>query len=281
MASNASSASTGNPWDYFPLALCINLRERTERFEEAKQELRKAGLKNVTFFRTERQADRDKAIIDSHMSCLQYAVDQGVPHVLIFEDDVLFQENHLEHMTRVVDFLRQRSDWKVFYLGGFIFRRVERLSHNLLRGGVLTTHGYIMKTEFAKEVLAKRPYCSGMSIDLFYTCLIGNNAWVHVNPLVCIQRPSESDGTWDKRSLNKSGWLGTAMIYTSLDWRERLRFSRFSPMERMRVQNGIAFFNVFRLVLRRRLATSLAKAGTGPTPVIEAPAGEFTPVALA
>lgn len=273
-----SSPATTNPWDYFPLVMCINVRERAERFEEAKAELKKVGLKKVVFFRAERQPDRDKAIIDSHMACLKYAVNQGVPHVLVFEDDMLFQGDVQANMARIVEFHRQRPDCNMFHLGAFIFRKSERVTPHILRGGMVTAHGYIMRLGFAKEVLARRPNCSGMSVDLFYSVLAGNNAFVHVNPLACIQRPSESDGTWDTRSLNKSGWLGNAMIYTSLDYRDRFRFKTFSVMERVRIQNGINFFKVFRAFLGWKLAKAEAKAKKGmvPAPTAEAPTGEYT-----
>ena len=65
-----------------------------------------------------------------------------------------------------------------------------------------------------------------MSVDLFYSALNGNSSYVYVDPLICIQRPSASDGSWDKLSKNnEEGWLGNAMIYTSLSLRERLRFN--------------------------------------------------------
>lgn len=273
-----SSATTANPWDYFPLVMCINVKERAERFEEAKAELKRAGLKQVVFFRAERQPDRDKAIIDSHMACLKYAVSQGVSHVLVFEDDMLFQGDIQANMARVVEFHRQRPDCNIFYLGAFIFRKSEQVTPHILRGGMVTAHGYVMRTGFAKEVLARRPNCSGMSVDLFYSVLVGNNAFVHVDPLACIQRPSESDGTWDTRSLNKSGWLGNAMIYTSLDFRGRFRFDRFSFLERVRIQNGITFFKVFRAFLARKLAKAEARAKKAavPVPAEAAPTGEYT-----
>ena len=36
-----------NPWDFCPLAMCINLLERDDRLEEATQEFRNAGLRRV------------------------------------------------------------------------------------------------------------------------------------------------------------------------------------------------------------------------------------------
>src|SRR5208283_4299004 len=186
--SDVKSPNSADIWDFFPLIMCINLRERSDRFEEAKRELGRVGIRRVVFFQSERQPDRDKAIIDAHMACLRYAVDQNVPYVLVFEDDALFLENYETHLPHAIEFLRSRSDWNLFHFGGFIFRKAERVTPHIIRGALLN---------------------------------------VHADPLICIQRPSASDGTWDKLSKNQEGWLGNAMIYTSLGWRERLRFSHF------------------------------------------------------
>jgi hypothetical protein len=268
-------------WDFFPLIMCINLRERTDRFEEAKREFGRVGIRQILFFQSERKADRDKAIIDAHMACLRYAVEQNVPHVLVFEDDALFLENYQIHLPQAVEFLRSRSDWNLFHFGGFIFRKAERVTPHIIRGALLSLHAVVIRTEFAKKILEKRPYCSGMSVDLFYSALNGDSSFVYVDPLICIQRPSVSDGTWDKLSKNKEGWLGNAMIYTSLDLHERLCFNRFSYLERFRIHNGIMFFKVYRPILRRRLAKAEALSRRGQAPVFDDQAdGTFRMVKL-
>jgi hypothetical protein len=172
----------------------------------------------------------------------------------------LFLENHEPHVRHAIEFLRTRSDWNLFHFGGFIFHKVERVTPHIIRGGVLTSHAVVVRTEFAKKILEKRPYCSGMSVDLFYSALNGDSSFVHVDPLICIQRPSDSDGTWDTRNKNKEGWLGNAMIYTSLRFPDRLRFNHFSYLERFRIHTGMWFFNLYRPLLRRRLAKAEAFA---------------------
>jgi hypothetical protein len=279
--SDPRPSETADIWNFFPLIMCINLRERTDRFLEAKRELARVGIRKVVFFQSERQADRDKAIIDAHMACLRYALEQNVPYVLIFEDDVLFLEHYEIHLPRAIEFLRSRSDWNLFHFGGFIFRKAERVTPHVIRGALLNLHAVVVRTEFAKKILEKRPYCSGMSVDLFYSALNGDSSFVYVDPLIAIQRASASDGTWDKLSKNKEGWLGHAMIYTSLSWRERLRFHHFSYLERFRIQNGISFFKVYRSVLRRRLAKAEALTRQGQAPVMDEKAnGTFRVVEL-
>jgi GR25 family glycosyltransferase involved in LPS biosynthesis len=202
------------------------------------------------FYRAEPQEDRDKGCIDSHMACLQYAVDQGVPHVLILEDDVLFQGDHLENMRRVVRFVQQHGECPFLHLGGFIFRKVEYLDDHFIRGAIMTTHAYVIRTEHAKRLLAERPRFSGMSVDTFFTIINRNEACVHINPLACIQRASESDGTWDSRDLGKTGWLGKAMIYSALPYRERLRFDELAMFERFKIEQGLLFFRAYRHIMR-------------------------------
>ena len=141
--SDVKPPDSADIWDFFPLIMCINLRERSDRFEEAKRELGRVGIRRVVFFQSERQSDRDKAIIDAHMACLRYAVEQNVPYVLVFEDDALFLENYETHLRHSIDFLRSRSDWNLFHFGGFIFRKVERVTPHIIRGALLNVHAVV------------------------------------------------------------------------------------------------------------------------------------------
>ena len=236
----------------FPLVLCINLSDRDDRRAEVCAELRRIGLPAVEFFRAERSADRDQGCRDSHFACLGRVLAAGVPQALILEDDVLFQGNHAANLARCAEFLRARPECDFLHLGGFVFRRAGRPAPHFLRGGILTTHAYVVRAGWARELLRRGQHFGGMSIDTLYTILNGNRAVVHVDPLAAIQRPSVSDGTWDKRNVSGAGWLGQAMIYTALGWREKLRFSRFSVAERIRIENGASFFKVYRHVMRWR-----------------------------
>ncbi|MDD2709172.1 MAG: glycosyltransferase family 25 protein [Verrucomicrobiae bacterium] len=268
------SAPVENPWDYFPLAMCITLKERPERQEEARQELRRVGLKKVVFYRSERQKDVDKGCLDSHLACLDYAVRQGAPHVLIFEDDVLFQENHQENMKRIVTFLQEHQECDFLSLGSFIFGKAEKIGKHFLRGSFMCLQSYVVRADWAEKLVANRPPCPGFSSDTYFTIMNRNRAVAHVYPPATIQRPSASDGSWDSRSLAKSGWLGNAILYTSLDLRDRLRFNHFSIMERIRIENGKSFFRVFKLIKGLQLARSrrrMANPDQGPLN----PPGEF------
>jgi hypothetical protein len=169
----------------------------------------------------------------------------------------------------------------LFHLGGFIFRKVERITPYIVRGGIMTVHGYVISNKLAKLALEKRPYCSRMSIDLFYHALNGNDAFACVYPPICIQRASESDGTWDKRKLAASGWLGNAQIYTSLDRGDKWRFNRFSLLERSKIEQGLGFFRVYGGICRNKLKKAEKQITQGRASAIaEYPPGEYHVVKL-
>lgn len=259
-SSHRSPGASG--WEVFPLICCINLEDRADRLAEAQEAFAKAGIARVDFFRTQRrEGDTDGAIIDSHMACLERAVAQNVPYVVVFEDDVSFDPALASHLGRVTAFLEKNREWELFHFGAFVLRQCETVEPHLVRGGMITAHAYVMKLELARKLLALRPYCTGMSVDLFYTAVVGDNAFCHTYPLLCLQRASASDGTWDKTGKNLQGWLARAMVFTSLTFRDKLRYKEFSLFERLKIRNGMTFFLVLRMILRRKLNQAV-KRGT-------------------
>ncbi len=245
------NTATEVAWDFFPLIMCINLRERDDRFGEVCTELKRVGLERVEFFRSERQPDKERGCWESHMACLSRLVERGAPYALIMEDDIAFSPNHGANMNRVIAFLRHRTDWKFLHLGGFIFREVERIDEHFLRGGIMCTHGYVVTLEHAKVLLRESANYAGFSIDTLYTIVNRNDAIVHLNPLAAVQRASASDGSWDNRNVSSSGWLGQAMIYTALSFKEKLRFKGLPFTEKIKIENGRSFFKVYRHIMKR------------------------------
>lgn len=270
-----------DPWDFFPLVFCINLKTRDDRYQEARAELSRVGLKRVLFYRAEPQADRDKGCIDSHMACLEYAVKHDVAHILILEDDVLFQGDHRANMRRIIDFIKQHPECPFLHLGGFIFKKSERIGAHFLRGAIMTTHGYVISAAHARTLLAERPRFSGMSVDTFFTIINRNNACVHVNPLAAIQRASKSDGTWDSHDLGKTGWLGKAMIYSALPYRERYSFDQLPLWEKFKIEQGLLFFRAYRHVMRLKAKPKGEPSRSATSGIACDAGGQFVEVALA
>lgn len=262
-------------WKDFPLMLCINLKEREDRYAEAIAEFRKAGLENVIFYRTNRNNDRNKGCIDSHMACLEYAITLGVPYVLVLEDDVEFRPGYEDGIRNVRNYIQTEPDWQILYLGGFIYKKNRYLTNQILEGSVLCTQAYVIKTEFAQKLLDWRHYFAHkrISVDLFYTMMIGDKALVHSRPMICTQRASVSDGTWDKREVAKEGWLGKAMLYTAMDKDEQKSTDLFPKIEKFKIGNGLMFFRFYTKFLR--LQQRFLNRGDRRPPLLERTPGEF------
>ncbi|MCC5024683.1 MAG: glycosyltransferase family 25 protein [Candidatus Synoicihabitans palmerolidicus] len=112
-------------WGNIPLLTCINLREREDRLSEVSAELRRVGMTQVEFFRSDRQADNERGCGESHLACLSKAVEHDVPYALIMEDDILFQPDHETHLRRILTLGDEHPECNFLHLGGLIFRPVE------------------------------------------------------------------------------------------------------------------------------------------------------------
>lgn len=262
-------------WKDFPLVLCINLKEREDRYAEAIAEFKKVGLENVTFYRTNRDTDRNKGCIDSHMACLEYAIKMGVPYVLVLEDDVEFQPEYQEGIRNVINYIQNNPDWEILYLGGFIYKKKQHRTKQILEGSVLCTQAYVIKTELARRLLQWRSYFAHkrISVDLFYTMIIGDKALVHSRPMICTQRASVSDGTWDKENVAKEGWLGKAMLYTAMDKHEQKATDLFPKIEKFKIGQGLMFFRFYTKFLL--LQQKFLNRGGRKRPELQRTPGEF------
>ena len=80
-----------NPFDFFEEMYCVNLDERTDRWEHAQKEFEKAGIKDrVQRFSAIRDDDGRVGIIKSNLGVVKLAKKKGLKNVLVFEDDVEF-----------------------------------------------------------------------------------------------------------------------------------------------------------------------------------------------
>ncbi|MDD2709171.1 MAG: hypothetical protein PHV34_14385 [Verrucomicrobiae bacterium] len=278
-------SSLNSAWDFFPLVICINLKERNDRYDEIRQELRRVGMKKLVFYRTKRQPDGTRAGAHSHMMCLKYAVQQGVSHVLMFEDDALFLDGYEEAVPRAVDFMRQSNDWNMFYLGGLSVRRAQLINRHILRGAFIGAHAYAIRIDWAKQVLAEYPWScrTNVALDHFYTLVNGNRSLMAVNPMICTQRVSPSDTGWEFGNKVGSGWYSQAMIYTSMSTLDRIHFKGLTDWEKFQFETGgRPFLFLYRHYLRLKVALSGERRKDRMAQPFEVtdPAGEFIPETL-
>jgi GR25 family glycosyltransferase involved in LPS biosynthesis len=114
-------------WDYFDKAYCISLVEREDRRQEAQRQFAKVGLSQKVEFMVvpKHPTDCEQGIYASHMMCMDRGLRAGAAHILIFEDDVVFDGFRSDRLGTCIDFLRTHPEWNMFFLGCMVKRSIH------------------------------------------------------------------------------------------------------------------------------------------------------------
>ena len=125
-----------NPFDYFDAIYCINLDERTDRWEHSLKQFEKLGISDrverFSAIRPEMDERWDRWVpwgnqwkyplvgavgaSGSHKAVIQLAKERGLDNVLVFEDDFVVLDNWEENVKCALDDLSSHK-WHLFYLG--------------------------------------------------------------------------------------------------------------------------------------------------------------------
>lgn len=190
-----------NSFDYFDEIYCINLDERTDRWEHAQKEFEKAGiLDRVNRFSAIRDVDGRVGVIKSNVAIVKIAKQKKLKNVLVFEDDFEFiVDDPQQVLQKSIDQVGSIK-WHLFYLGANTHEKLIKFKPNLiLLKNAFAVHSmaysnfmydeFIMKFENIKTIrtfddildvyLAKK-------IQEKYVCLM-------VNPMMTTQMNSYSD----------------------------------------------------------------------------------------
>jgi GR25 family glycosyltransferase involved in LPS biosynthesis len=181
--------------DYFDGIYCINLDERTDRWEQAKKEFDKLGISNVKRFSAIKHEKGAIGCRESHLNIIQEAKNLGLKNILVFEDDVLVIENHLNEIENTLNELKN-IEWELFYFGATVDPNVGKLTketNNLvLTNFAYTTHAYAINNSIFDFILSEAPFHP--IIDVFYCRqIVPRNKSFIMNPMLCIQQESYSD----------------------------------------------------------------------------------------
>jgi len=197
-------------FDFFDKMFCINLDERTDRWEICKKEFEKVGiLDKVERFSAVKDVDGRIGIIKSNLEIVKYAKENKLNNVLVFEDDVEFitddTEGNLKKSLSQVGTLK----WSLFYLGANTHNKLLKIKPNL----ILIKNSYAVHAMAYNKVVYDnfiRKY-EGMDritkhsdiLDVYlaeqiqskYVCLM-------TNPMLATQRNDYSD--IEKREVNQN-----------------------------------------------------------------------------
>lgn len=101
-----------------PYIGCINLFERSDRFEHIKKEFSEAGLlDNVKFYRTHKHPKSGMiGCFESHIEVYNKALDHAAEYALIFEDDIQFtdKKNVFPVLKKALRFIKHSTQkWDI------------------------------------------------------------------------------------------------------------------------------------------------------------------------
>jgi len=186
------NGSSPNSWDYFDKIFCISLVERPDRRENAEAEFSRVGLADkVEFLIVNRHPhDCEQGIYESHLTCIKNGIQAGAGHIVIFEDDILFDRFSFAGLNDCIDFLSENPDWNALFFGCIVSGSKRTRHKSILEIKYRSlTHAYVINRGFA-EVLVQRPW-RGIAYDDFLKSF--NQGFYAVHPSFAFQSDSPSD----------------------------------------------------------------------------------------
>lgn len=181
--------------DFFDGIYCINLDERTDRWEQVQKEFEKLGITDVKRFSAIKHEKGAIGCRESHLSIIREAKELGLRNVLIFEDDALVLESDITKIGNTLDELK-KTPWELFYFGATVDPNVGRLTtvspHLVRTNFAYTTHAYAINSNMFDFILERAPFHE--IIDVFYNrnIVVRGQSYI-INPMLCIQQESYSD----------------------------------------------------------------------------------------
>lgn len=173
-------------WSWIDHIYCISLKDREDRRKDAEREFHKAGLCNKVIFHRPVKDTSDykrpgsRGCWNSHHTVAKKAYDAGADMVLVFEDDVYFEEEKVtsKNISLLAAFTKKLKNWNIIYLGSWPFLSFPTRFLHLHRDISLAAHAYLISND-AFKWLASTPYDEatrlhknkkfiGFNIDVFY-----------------------------------------------------------------------------------------------------------------
>lgn len=183
-----------NGWDFFDKIFCISLAERPDRQKKAKVEFDKVGLGGKVEFLIVNRHPRncEQGIYESHLICIKKGIVAGAEHMVIFEDDILFDRFSPDRLKDGIDFLSQHTGWNALFFGCLVSGSKRTRYKNILEIKYRSlTHAYVISRRFA-EVLVQRPW-QEIAYDEFLQSF--NEGYYAVYPTFAFQSNSPSDNS--------------------------------------------------------------------------------------
>lgn len=173
---------------YIP-AYIINLKHRSDRYNHMVTEMEKLPI-SYEFIDAISHEISAVGCFQSHLKCIKLAKESKFPYVLILEDDVIFTDNVVNILQRILD-ESYLLNWDMIYLGANLQSPATRISDILIKlTGAYTTHAYMIHERFYDVILN---LFQTSEIDVHYHNLMPNHNIYMCDPMIAYQLPSYSD----------------------------------------------------------------------------------------
>lgn len=167
-------------------AVVINLKSREDKKEYITKQL-KNRKQNFSFYFAEKHQDPKRGCLESHINVIKNNINT-CDNLLIIEDDCKF----------IRDFSAMKPlppNWDMIYLGGTVYRVIDKKYNGYARIQCWTTHGYIINmknTKLVSKILEAEKYEG--EIDRYYLEQIHPyfNAYM-CDPMIALQKDGFSD----------------------------------------------------------------------------------------
>ncbi len=125
-SSKEHTVSLVESWSFFDRVYCISIDDRVDRREQAKAQFAAVGLLDrVEFVIVSRHPEnREQGIFESHLHCLKNGLAEDAQNILVFEDDVFFENFQVENLHRACC-LRTGKQLELFFSGLHYGRKPE------------------------------------------------------------------------------------------------------------------------------------------------------------
>jgi len=206
---------------------CINLLDREDRYEIAKQRFAAVGLNDdkVKFYRVHRHPKGSSyGAMDSHRQIIKDAYnDKSVETVLIFEDDVIFHEGWEKVVSDAKKFIDSGIPFDALYLSCFMNYVKEETTPEVWRVKCYMCHAYIISRQgmekFMEHLDLFEEKCLDNCQDYVYNAIWQDMYAIRDSDVVSQDGALGTDNHWFHEIPPQYGsWFQTVVIPRFVGW---------------------------------------------------------------
>ncbi len=185
-------------WSFFDDIVCLNLKHRTDRKEQAAKVFETLKMiENVRFSTIEKDPQGGRrGCFEHHIACLRNGYERGFKAIVTFEDDLsILNMPSVTAMTEILRFMQTNQTWDLLYLGAkpnILFKTYGLVKefNSIRKVQTRFTHAYIASGRFMHKM-------HNISYDSFETHIdnlfvLNENAYA-IFPTWFVQSESPSD----------------------------------------------------------------------------------------